>query len=278
MNSHIQRKHSDARPFACEECGHRSKTAGDLKSHIKQVHCDEREIKCEECYRHFKTNEHLKVHILRFHSVERNFECEVDGCNASFKTPVDLNQHLKAHHEREFNQARKVEEDKIRLLLDSKGIAYKREHSIDVICVGDVDNTRAFIDFVLVNQNQILFLECDERQHKFGYDGVSCDMKRMSKIMESLALGGNTLPVTFIRHNPYGFYIGDSYVKVAREVREQALLKAIEDVSQDRDNNKPLRILFMYYDVLDVDSLTLCIQENTEYHQHMKECCLPAIV
>jgi hypothetical protein len=58
-------------------------------------------------------------------------------------------------------------------------------------------------------RTRVIFLEVDEDQHKFGADGgtIRCDMKRMSNVIEALAMDGNTLPICFVRYNPNAFRI-----------------------------------------------------------------------
>ena len=87
-------------------------------------------------------------------------------------------------------------------------MGFARERLIDFRCVGDMDNDRAYIDFV-VNPGgggggkvgtPLVFLEVDEGQHRYGYGygygEAGCDMRRMSKVMESLALRGFALKAT----------------------------------------------------------------------------------
>ena len=69
---------------------------------------------------------------------------------------------------------------------------FKREHRIDFECAeASADRKWCFIDFVIsYDDGTLVFLEVDEHQHRFGYDGVdgahlSCDSKRMANVLTS---------------------------------------------------------------------------------------------
>ena len=53
----------------------------------------------------------------------------------------------------------------------------------------------------------VIFLEVDEDQHK-GCP-ISCDVSRMSNIVESLLTNVNTIPIHFIRYNPHSYKINN---------------------------------------------------------------------
>lgn len=73
-----------------------------------------------------------------------------------------------------------------------------------------------------------MFLEVDEKQHRFGYDAlVSCDMKRMSHVMETLVVElGDTLPYVFwLRYNPDSWHVDAKLWRVQKAEREARLLR-----------------------------------------------------
>ncbi len=71
--------------------------------------------------------------------------------------------------------------------------AFKREKRINSRCV-DAQGTWCRIDLVLGMDTGYVFLEVDEYQHRFGYDAMlSCDMKRMAKVMASLTNEAGTI-------------------------------------------------------------------------------------
>jgi hypothetical protein len=118
---------------------------------------------------------------------------------------------MKVHermHTTEGIQGRKRAEQRVASLLDGAGLEYKREHTVGFACVtGESGRSYARVDFVLLSGGQVTFLEVDEGQHKFGDFSVSCDMARMGRIVESLAIEGNTLPVLFVRYNPDAYRV-----------------------------------------------------------------------
>ena len=115
-----------------------------------------------------------------------------------------------------------------------------------------------------------MFLEVDETQHKFGYGKVSCDMKRMSKMMETLALEGNTMQIVLLRYNPDGFSVDGKAVKKLKTVRVAELVSLLNDpASKVFSCDQPLVIQYMYYDVYGgVPTVTL----DPDYNVHMAMC------
>ena len=74
--------------------------------------------------------------------------------------------------------------------------------------MNDETNTNSRVDFVIehIDNNDrfgLIFLEVNEHQHN-GY-AISCDVSQMAKIIESLAIDGNKVPIRFIRYNPHCF-------------------------------------------------------------------------
>jgi len=123
-----------------------------------------------------------------------------------------------------------------------------------------------------MNKNMRTF----ETQHKFGYGNVSCDMKRMSKITESLALEGNTMPTVMLRYNPDGFSVDGKAVKKLKTVREAELVALLKDpASSVFSCNQPLVIQYMYYDVSEwVPTVTL----DPDYNENLAMCCVKTIL
>lgn len=141
--------------------------------------------------------------------------------------------------------------------------------------MGDVNNSYARIDFVILMHGHVIFLEVDEHQHNFGYGPISCDMRRMSKIVESLFIEGNTLPIIFIRYNPNSFIVDDVHVSCLKRDRENTLIDIISDSSSNiYENNRSLKILYMYYDT--TDGVANVVSSN-EYNPMMVSCCCPPI-
>ena len=100
-----------------------------------------------------------------------------------------------------------------------------------------------------------VFLEVDEHQHRFGYDNesLSCDMKRMASVVESLAIETNfDLPALYwLRYNPHAHRANGDLVsvpKLEREARLVAWLARFECTA-------PLGLGYAFYDYDDEDGL-----------------------
>ena len=66
MKSHMNNVHNGERKFACEHCGMKLKTSGNLKRHVESAH--EKSFKCSLCKNHrFQTKEELEEHWTQKH-------------------------------------------------------------------------------------------------------------------------------------------------------------------------------------------------------------------
>ena len=206
-------------------------------------------------------------------------KCNYENCNVSYKNRSSLKYH-KVTHTSEYQILQKKEELRIDAFLKENNILFKREHYIDFYCMNDTKTKKgAYIDFVIIENNRIIFLEIDEDQHRFGDYSISCDMKRMTTIVESLALDGNTMPTTFIRYNPNSYRINNKTVKKPKEDRQKILLDTINEICLSTER-KPLNIIYMYYDVYisENDDIKLIIHDSEDYNNTIKECCDEPIV
>jgi len=138
---------------------------------------------------------------------------------------------------------------------------FKREKRIDFKCV-DSNDTWCYIDFVLGLNSGYVFLEIDEHQHRFGYnnDTLSCDMKRMSKVMSSLTCEMENIPnIMWVRYNPNDWCIDNIKQEIPKEKREIWLINYLQDLILESQ----LIIGYAYYDTVDNILEVLC---NDEYH------------
>ena len=73
------------------------------------------------------------------------------------------------------------------------------------------------------------FLEVDEHQHRFGYDGnLSCDAKRMANVhtsitLEFLGVGAAPPPIYWLRYNPHAWHVDGSLRSAPKADRETRL-------------------------------------------------------
>ena len=107
-----------------------------------------------------------------------------------------------------------------------------------------------------------VFLEVDEHQHEFGYDAsLSCDMKRMAKVMTSLTIeAGDSVPrVLWLRYNPHSYRVDGDLVSIPKVEREEWLVAFLRDAVLD----EPLAIAYAFYDSAEGQ---LEVLDNPEYH------------
>lgn len=145
---------------------------------------------------------------------------------------------------------------------------FKREKRIDFRCVDHAQrDTWCRIDFVLAVNGGYVFLEVDENQHQFGYDAnLSCDMKRMAKVMTSLTVeAGDALPhIYWLRYNPHAWHVDGATLSLTKTERERWLCTFLSELALD----KPLRIGYAFYDSSEGK---LDVLANEEYHREFAE-------
>jgi hypothetical protein len=127
---------------------------------------------------------------------------------------------------------------------------FKREKRIDFGCANvDADTAWARIDFVIGTPTGYVMLEVDENQHRFGYGAeVSCDMKRMSHVMESIAveLGCINMPsIYWLRYNPNAWRVDGELQKFPKSKREEKVVGWLKSL---RISNG-LTIGYAFYDI-----------------------------
>jgi len=275
MNTHLD---IDSRPYKCTLCDYKATTSGSLKTHMLS-HENNRTYKCdfENCTYSCNTYNGLVCH-KRNHSNEKPYKCI--ECDYKAKQSHHVKNHYKLYHTSDGQTRMKREEKRILKLLQDNNIPFKTNHPIDFTCVNDNStNSRAYIDFVVeINRDSsvigYVFLEIDEHQHKLNNYSVNCDNKRMFDVFQSLALEGNTFPVSFIRYNPNSFIINGAKVNppVLKNTRETKLLETLSNWTFQQDNG----IYYMYYDVDSEKNLE--IFKDPEYDPICKELCIGCTV
>ena len=249
-----RKKHPTKKAYRCHECDFCFVDLAALKIHMR-THSGERPFKCDQCEKAFTQFGNLKTH-KRIHTGEKPYQC--DQCSMAFGDGTHFKRHIVTYHTQAGQMRRKKQEERLCKALLAKDLtqyeggdahppigSFKREHRIDFQCVGDVDSSYARIDFVIAVEGGLIFLEVDEHQHKFGYD-PSCDMKRMAKVHESLAVAECHIPIYWIRYNPNEYTADGCKANTSKAKREAHLLANVGRI--DMVNAPPMRIEYMYYD------------------------------
>ena len=266
-------------------CEYKAKDVGDLQKHKANVHAIDVVWRfCDQPGCEYKTKRtvNLKRHKAIAHDIGVVWHfCDQPGCEYKTKRACTLLRHVSTQHNDVYVARQKKQEERVRsALLDGGFVEYfatanippvgyfKREKRIDFRCA-DVQSSTAYarIDFVVSTSGGIVFLEVDEGQHLYGYDAlVSCDMKRMSHVMESLAVElGDALPsIYWLRYNPDAYHVDGDLVRVPKADREQRLL----DWLRAFESSSPLGIGYAFYDTEDG---ALCVLDNESYSPHLAE-------
>ncbi|CAN0054243.1 unnamed protein product, partial [Heterosigma akashiwo] len=256
LTRHVNTRHNEnAEVFECEieGCNYTSKYKTTLKRHINTKHNENAKVfKCEveNCYYTSKYKQHLKLHLMYVHNINVIWHhCENQLCNYKAKQKCNMRRHYQIMHSEKGIMNHRKKERAVETLLINNDINYKREHKITYNCINDIENKFSSVDFLIEHKDKkgnagIIFLEVDEDQHKYWNYTVSCDVSRMTKIYESITIGGNTLPVLFIRYNPDSFKHNGKNMKLKRDEKQSKLINTIQNV----EFSQPLSIIYINYD------------------------------
>jgi hypothetical protein len=266
-NSHLathKLTHTGERPYPCDypDCPAAFAKSSHLATH-KLTHTGERPYPCDypDCPAAFARSSHLVTH-KRTHTGERPFGCTYDGCDYAAAQSGALAAHIESNHTAEGMARKKKQEVRVEKALVAAGYeqvrlgdasppagCFSREHRVDFRCL-EKGLTWATIDFVITLPNgQLVLVEVDENQHRFGYGEAGCDMRRISRVKESLTVGGLTAGMHVVRYNPHGFKVADKTAPTLKTVREARLIEVLNQFGQSRLDDGELRVWYMYYDV-----------------------------
>lgn len=253
LAQHVSAVHELVRPFKCphDGCGKCFSQKGHLDQHVTVVHARKQPFKCphDGCGKRFSQKENLDRHVSVVHLRIKPFTCDATACDYKAANRTDLVNHVRAVHSAEGHRRQKVSENALAKALDHAGLDFTREHHVDFRCADAVADDKFFrVDYVLAPHNgKIALVECDERQH--DWVDTSCDVKRMAEIMETLALGGNTMDVVFIRFNPHAYRRSGRLQKTSQEARHGALVRILQDKAHGLwSDPRPLVVMHMFYD------------------------------
>jgi len=244
LHRHVNTKHLRLDRFACTHdagagggapCTRRFVTAGDLRRHVDTVHLKVQPFACECCPLLFGDAGHLKRHVETVHLKQQSCVCTHLGdagapCGAVFGRSDGLLRHVRTQHFGDYRRERKLKQAAVEQLLQEHGYPFAREHYVNFTCAV-LDTTWAYCDAVLLFRNTVVILEVDEEQHR-AY-GVSCDVRRMGLIVESLRLDGNTQRVVFVRFNPDGLAVDGAPRRTPRARRHEALVSLLRELEAE---------------------------------------------
>ena len=245
------------------------------KSHIKQHHADIHDINVQwyhcgidECEHKAKQKISIKNHQADIHDINVQWHhCGIGDCDHKAKYKSDIKKHQKTHS-LEYQKRQLKKQKSLRLFLQKKNIPFKEEHQIDFKCYNS-KQTFARIDFIVIHNGIVFFLECDEFQH-MHYE-ISCENARMLKVNETLLSQGNTLPIVFIRYNPETKYkIDGKSVKTTQKEKQAKLLEFIRSYDT---KGQLFGIKYIDYD-FDTHTSKPCICNDIDYDDNLVQCII----
>lgn len=213
----------------------------------------------------------LRRHELTHDAGMHPFSCPFPMCGKTFAQKGNADRHYQRVHSEQGALHQKREERHVANALEDAGIHFKREHRIAFGCQGD---TFAKVDFLVLRDGFLLLIEVDEHQH--GYMDAGCDATRMAKIVESLALDGNSLPVCFVRFNPHAFRINGG---IQTQTKPTRLAKLVKFCKEGSVPVQPMSIQYMFFDVdVQADKYILSTLADDAYPTAVAQCVLPPII
>ena len=130
-----------------------------------------------------------------------------------------------------------------------------------------IENKNSRIHFVIDCKDTndtfgLIFLEIDEHQHN-GYT-IFCELSRMCKILESLTIDGNNVPIHFIRYNPHNYMINGIKQNISQSMRHHKLLEILNTTHFD----VPFKVQYLFYDMMNGKP---SIMNDPDYAESFKE-------
>ncbi len=264
LADHI-RTHTNERPYRCSVhgCDSSFKQRSALKDHLTTHQGLTPKICCSKCDYEAPTSKGLRIHSIIHKPIDEQYQyiCDQPDCQFAANYSSSLSNHKKSFHTTvgiaARTQQRKKQEEAVCKVLTKAGIQFQRELRIDLACAA-IEGKCFYIDFVIPLGDVTMMLEIDEDGHR--HYPVICETIRPFKIYESLALGGSTQKVGFIRFNPHAFRLGGTLQK---RTPKKARYAELVNVIQTWEQYNSLQVKYMYYDRF-ADG-RLCISEDPQY-------------
>jgi hypothetical protein len=261
--------------YNCDKCTYKSLYNDNITEHNKIVHLKIKNYFCDCGFSCYNKRDHAR-HLSDIHNINVTWhECTFPMCDFKTKRKRILTSHHNSFHTIEGIARRKKKEEEVSKLLVDSDITFERESRIDFKCY-DTGKKYAYIDFVIYKKDYVILLEVDENQHKYGYDSIACDMKRMNHIIVSLMTihendkrdNKNILSkFLFVRYNPDKYKIDGIKTETSKEIMQEKLVNVINNY-EPKSN---LEIIYLYYDAISENEKPL-ICKSDEYHSEMEKC------
>lgn len=250
---HIHTKATDIPYFNCddEKCDYKAKTKDALKKHFNRNHNpDVKWISCDQkdCKSKFIANAELKNHLESIHDIG-DHKCELciknHNSQIKWKDPLTKKE-LKickacfkkatgANSRKELVMSEYLDTmEQIRPFLVGSDVSFKS--------IGGCSLKRP--DKLYMSPDLVLWIECDEFQHKHTNAEYTCDEKRISDSYDEFS--GKKLVV--IRWNP------DSYKSDTAKVLFKDRLKSLKDLVLSIIETPPTELIYIYYMYYDIDN------------------------
>ena len=267
-----KRTHTGEKPYICNKCDFACAQGGDLVIH-KRTHTGEKPYKCNECNFACSESGSLTKH-KRTHSGEKPFKCNECECDYKCTTSGNLATHKRCWHTVDGIQRKKKREDALMEYI-KEHYTVDREQQINNSCF-ESQKKFARVDGVIYLGNLTVIVECDENQHKFYNDSVSCEVARMNDVNTAILCGGNgaDLKILWLRVNPDGFTVDGVRRKVKKSEKFARVVDAIGRYQKDGFEGQ-VGVIYMFYDT---EGGVPSITRDDAYSLHFKPYILETLV
>ena len=265
-----KRTHTGQKPFKCDQCEYTCTTSGSLVTH-QRTHSGQKPFKCDQCEYTCTTSGSLVTH-QRTHNGQKPFKC--DQCEYACTTSGNLATHKQCWHTENGIQKKKKRENALMECLQEH-YTVDREQKINNSCF-ESQKKFARVDGVIYFGNLTVIVECDENQHKFYNDSVSCEVARMNNVNTAILCSGNgaDLKILWLRVNPDGFTVDGVRRKVKQSEKFARVVDVIGRYQKDGFQGQ-VGVIYMFYDT---EGGVPSITRDAAYSLHFKPYILETLV
>src|SRR3989344_4411435 len=265
-----KRTHTGQKPFKCDLCDYACSESGSLKVH-KRTHTGEKPYICNKCDFACAQGGDLVIH-KRTHTGEKPYKC--NECNFACSESGSLTTHKRCWHTVDGIQRKKKRENALMEYI-KEHYTVDREQQINNSCF-ESQKKFARVDGVIYLGNLTVIVECDENQHKFYNDSVSCEVARMYDSTTAILCSGNgaDLKILWLRVNPDGFTVDGVRRKVKQSEKFARVVDVIGRYQKDGFEGQ-VGVIYMFYDT---EGGVPSITRDDAYSLHFKPYILDTLV